>query len=421
MAITRIRVSNFKSFGNLDVTLGPFNVLIGANASGKSNFIQVFKFLRDIVRHGLDNAVSLQGGTAYLRNMRLAGSEPCRIEAVSDQPTTGTVGRRRDGSLLGSKSYETTYTFAIGFDKRGPGFHIAEDKWVQKADVVRLEVRQAKQAASVHEKETLCRGSITIANVGRQVRTEIELPDDAPIQAADIEGGPLFLSEGKLPPKTLLLENPPWPFAPHPFADISIFDFDPKLPKKAVPITGKAELEEDGSNLALVLKTVLANRERRRKLTNLLRDLLPFVESIDVERLADKSLLFKLSESYYKGRSVPASFISDGTVNIAALIVALYFQRERPTIVEEPERNVHPHLISRLMAMMKDAARHKQIIVTTHNPEVVKHAGLDSILLVSRDKEGFSTICRPGGKAQVQTFLENEIGLDELYVQNLLE
>ena len=36
------------------------------------------------------------------------------------------------------------------------------------------------------------------------------------------------------------------------FNNVGIFDFDPKLPKKATPITGKIDLEEDGSNLAIV-------------------------------------------------------------------------------------------------------------------------------------------------------------------------
>lgn len=70
---------------------------------------------------------------------------------------------------------------------------------------------------------------------------------------------------------------------------------------------------------------------------------------------------------------------------------------------------------------MKDASREKQIIVTTHNPEIVKHADLKDILLISRNKEGFSTISKPGEKEDVKTFLKNEIGVEELYVQNLLE
>ena len=74
-----------------------------------------------------------------------------------------------------------------------------------------------------------------------------------------------------------------------------------------------------------------------------------------------------------------------------------------------------------MVDMMKDASKKKQIIITTHNPEIVKYAGLENLLLISRDKEGFSTISRPKDNKRVKTFMQNELGLDELYVQNLLE
>ena len=62
-----------------------------------------------------------------------------------------------------------------------------------------------------------------------------------------------------------------------------------------------------------------------------------------------------------------------------------------------------------------------QIIVTTHNPEVVKYAGVDNLLLVSRGRDGFSRIYRPLEKDEIKIFLENDLGIEELFVQNLLE
>ena len=227
----------------------------------------------------------------------------------------------------------------------------------------------------------------------------------------------------KLHSKVLLLENRF--LFPNPlvgvFSSISLYDFDPKLPKKASPITGKAELEEDGSNLSIILKNILEDKEKQRKLFNLVKDLLPFIEKLDVEKFADKSLLFKLRERFYENQYLPASFISDGTINITALLVALYFEKKPFKIIEEPERNIHPYLISKLVGMMKDASQKNQLIVTTHNPEVVKYAGLDNILLISRDDKGYSKVSRPGDQKAVQTFLKNEIGVEELFVQNLLK
>jgi hypothetical protein len=68
-----------------------------------------------------------------------------------------------------------------------------------------------------------------------------------------------------------------------------VYDIDPKAPKRASPITGKAELESDASNLAIVLGSLLQSRTRKRQLTNLLSDLLPFVGGLGLETFADKS------------------------------------------------------------------------------------------------------------------------------------
>ena len=84
MGIKKITVSNFKSFKYLEIELGDFNVLIGANASGKSNFVSIFEFLRDIVSMGLEEAVSEQGGVEFLRNMNVDLSQPLSIEIIAD-------------------------------------------------------------------------------------------------------------------------------------------------------------------------------------------------------------------------------------------------------------------------------------------------------------------------------------------------
>ena len=75
MPITCISVTNFKSFREMSFHPESFNILIGSNASGKSNLIQVFIFLRDIAKYGIGNAISLQGGVDYLRNTAIGPAE----------------------------------------------------------------------------------------------------------------------------------------------------------------------------------------------------------------------------------------------------------------------------------------------------------------------------------------------------------
>lgn len=416
MAIRKLRISNFKSFKNLEVELSKFNVLIGANASGKSNFIHIFEFLRDIITHSLDDAISMQGDVKYFRNINIGSSEDFCLEVISDQESVFPIPIGR-GALIRVKTYEVIYKFALGFYKQTARFKITEDKLTLKCDFIRLERRGRK----IEEKERLGQGEIILANVNGRVKPYLNLPETAPIEEADII--PPFLRKERLPYGTLLLESLFF-FIPFRlgmiFEDISIYDFNPREPKKAVPITGKTELEENGSNLAIVLKNIIEGKETKRKFLNLIRDTLFFIDGVGVEKLADRSLSFKLREIYSKEQFLPAFLLSDGTINLTALIIALYFEEKPLIIVEEPERNIHPHLISKVVGMAREASQTKQIILTTHNSEVVKHTELENLLLIYRDKEGFSNISRPYEKEAVRAFLENEIGVEELYVQNLL-
>jgi len=418
MAIKKIKISNFKSFDKLDIELDKFNVLVGANAAGKSNFVQIFKLIRDITNFGLDNAISMQGSIEYFRNVGIESSKNFSLEVISDQEFGFVSGKEK--KLIGVKIYEVIYKFALKFNKRGLGFKICEDKLTLKSKFVRLE----REENVLEEKEKLGPGEIIISKVKGKIKFDSKLPEGVSIKEEDIF--PPFFKGEEPSPKTLLLETPLFFIRSleRVFSDIAIYDFDPKLPKKAATISGKAEFEEDGSNMAIVLKNIIEDiedKDKKRKFFNLLKYLLPFVEDLNIKKLTGKSLLISLQESYFKNKYLPAFLLSDGTINITALIIALYFEEKSLAIIEEPERNIHPYLISKLTEMMKEASQKKLVIVTTHNPEVVKHAGLGNILLISRNKEGFSTISKPSEKEEIKIFLENEMGIEELYVQNLLE
>ena len=204
------------------------------------------------------------------------------------------------------------------------------------------------------------------------------------------------------------------------FGSISSFDIDPKLPMKAFPVTGKAHLEEDCSNLAVVLKQITRNPADRRKLINLLSTLLPFVDDLDVENVTDRSLVFRLRERGSSSRYLPAYFLSDGTINIVALIVCLYFDDDSLLIIEEPEKNIHPYLISNLTELFQESSDKRQIVITTHSPEIVRSCNIDDLFLVTRDAKGFSRVTQPKNNTHLGSFLKNDIGVADMFVQDLL-
>ncbi|MCU0631418.1 MAG: AAA family ATPase [Methanolinea sp.] len=414
MPIRELVVSNFKSFRHLEIQPDNFNVIIGSNASGKSNFIQVIKFIRDIAKYGLSNAISLQGGVEYLRNTIIGPEEPfsIRITYLLEDRRVDIVGMR-NGVPVYFHPEEIRYAFSLAFPDAGEVYEIASDALEVKGEFLRQEGGEQKSAGV---------GTIALVRAGGPTQYCICPPKGLDMQEDEIF--PYYFQRQDIPGGTLIMTLPLFvpgiPSLEWIFRGMKVYDFDPRLLKRAVPIMGKTDLEKDGSNLAIVIKKILDDPAKKETFTRLLRDVLPFVDDVAVEKFMDMSMFLKLREIYSKEKYLPASMISDGTINICALLIALYFEERPVTIIEEPERNIHPYLISRLVEMLKDASRSKQVIVTTHNPEMVKHVDIQDILLISRDSEGFSRLTRPANKKEIREFLEDEIGIEELFIQNLL-
>ncbi len=380
--IKQIEVKNFKTFSYQKIDLGSFNVLIGANASGKSNFLQIFKFISDIAHHGLNNAISMQGGLKYLRHTNIANQENLMLKIVIDS------------------NHPLSYEFSLEFDETG--FKIVRDKLAYAPNI----------EGSV--------GEFMRNHINGELKTTNTLGELMP----DIFKNKHLL--GTLKPNKLLLEQPLFKLIMAEmnendiFNTLSIYDFDPKQPKKAAPIAGKIELEEDTSNLAIVLKNILVDKDKRRQFFNLLTYLLPFVEDVRIEEFTEKHLILSLKENH-SNLYLPATFLSEGTINIISLIVALYFDEKPLFLMEEPEKNIYPCHFSKIVAMLKEVSDEKQIIVTTHHSEIVKYTAYENILFILRDKEGASKIIRPYEKEEVKLFLQSDgISIEDLYLDDLL-
>ncbi|MDE0632016.1 MAG: AAA family ATPase [Caldilineaceae bacterium] len=422
MTISKIRIANFKSFADLTVELNDFNLLVGANASGKSNFVQAFQFLRDIAAQGLEDAISLQGGVEYLRNIKIGDTQPLifHVAVEADAIWSSSEGRRY-------RIHSFDYEFRLQFDKKGRGYTVVRDRVILTYWREDLTPEDTRQPAITAEQRAKYAAESTVEFKSADGRLEIlsTSPESEPLFSPDEIGFLTSTVNRSLSKKSLLLESP---FA-HFFAEsiwdwvreIGVYDFDPRKAKRVVPVAGRSELETDGSNLAIVLRNLLSDESVKRSVRNLCWDNLPYVKSLGVEQVADRFIFFTLREEFADDKDLPASLISDGTANIIALVVALFFQKQkRFAIFEEPERHLHPKVISGLMELFKDVSEWRQLLAATHNPGMVKHAGLENILLISRDKNGFSRITKPADSEHVKIFLENDLGVEDLFTDNLL-
>lgn len=414
ISLEHIKVQNFKSFKSLDISLDKFNVVIGANASGKSNFAQVFKFLNDIALDGLDSAISQQGGMEYLLNFTSRGASLSYEITFNVQPLDRIffIGRRIRRNVIATK---VVYRFEIQPEPNSE-FKIIDDEWKFSIDMLDGGKRLPPLEIAIKKESGGLKVHIGAIQNDEQQKEMTRFKEHIEEIFSNESQEPQLLSlEHPLISRYIITE------IGHFCSEIEVYDFDPKLAKLSVQIRGTKELDPGGENLAIAMKNVMEDADNQSMFSNIIADVLPFVHSVSTEKLLDNSIILMQEESYFKDKRIPATLISDGTINVTALICALYFQDNPLAIIEEPERNIHPSLVARIVNMIKDASDKKQIIVTTHSTEMIRYADIENILLIRRNKAGNSEIIKPSNQADVKEFLKNGIDIREMYVQNMLD
>ena len=421
MKIKNIYVNNFKSFGKQKIDLGNLTILLGANASGKSNTVSIIRFIINIILYGLDDAISLLGGINYATNATIGKKEPLYIKFVldvSDEKWIRVINQKERKYLW---LEEIVSEFEIIPHKRGMGYRIGKEK----LDINYTTCNLINEKGMQKYEKTGGKYSINFEKNGKSV--DYQVLNETSYDENNLKNGMgadfithIINEEAK---KELILNRLEFMLPPMFNANnfIKIYDFDPRLMKSSSSITSKRRLEEDGSNIASVLQLILRDKSKKMKLLNLLCDSLPFIEQIDVQNNVDKSISYRIREKY-NNKTFYSDFLSDGTVNMLALIIALYFESEsRIIIIEEPERNLHPQLMNKIVEMAKEVSKEKQIVITTHNPELVKYSEIDYVLFAQRTSDGFTQINKPKDNFMVQQFINSDLGLDDLFVKGLLE
>ena len=426
MLLTGLKIKNFKSIASADIDFEPFTMLVGANASGKSNLINVFRFISNITTEGIDNAVALQGGIPYLANASLPKGTPIEISFTLDLSNEGWV-RSTGKKTVALEIQKIDYHFTLQPNLRGGGYHIISDDMSLTFDCLHVDLtaRRDQRYTSLNAKYLLsaerktAKASIQL----KHIFTPPDVIDDETRHTIECDITPqVFARLCNEDKKELMLYRISM-LLPSLFSEstfIRIFDFDPRELKKSSSMASTKILEENGSNVASVLHSILRTKENRKKLTTLLNEFLPFVDGITIENNFDKSFSYKVQEKF-SNKAFHANFLSDGTVSLLAIIIALYFEElSNVIILEEPERNIHPKLLSSLLESAEDVSEEKQVIITTHNPEFLKHAKIDNVRLVQRDADGYTLISTPGNSEAVRCFVENDLGLDDLFLQDML-
>ena len=368
--IERISVKNYKSIHSLpDFELKPINVLIGANNSGKSNFLDVFAFLRDTLLndHSRNNGKDQNGGWHEALERRGGGDSICFNHERYFQ--------------ISCSSHPFKYSLEIAM--------AALDQFPQ--------IRDEQLTNVVNGSEILFEP---------QFRKILTPEESEKIYASNSESnltalGKFFRRNRDDEQALNFIKQ---------LSEIKIYDrihteiWSPiRMPKIS---TGETVLAEDGENLAGVLHQLSeAYPSFRKELDSLLRILFSDFARISFPHNQRGEILIRWQDT--NGRVANLSQLSDGTLKFLCLIAILKNPAPPALIgIDEIDANLHPKMQAILADVIDEASQRTQIIATTHHPDFVSMFTPEEIVILQQYK-GATEMRRFSSKGALELWLEH--------------
>lgn len=345
--LTRVILENYKSIGRCDVSLGPLSFLVGANGSGKSNFLDAIEFVADSLRLSLGHAIRQRGG---INEVRLrSGGRPTRF------------GIRLEFELRsGQRGY---YAFRIE-DFKGGGFIVQKEE----CSIVGPDTLSSPVHYSVSK------GHVT--SISSQV---------APAASADRL---YLLNASGLPEFRPLYEA---------LSSMGFYNLNPEEIRDLQPPDAGDRLARDGSNIASVLAQLESRSpEMKHRVEEYLGKVVPGIQEVAALAIGSKETLEfrQQAEGSKKPWRFLAANMSDGTLRALGILVALFQSANGhwpkvPLVgIEEPEVALHPAAAGVLLDALRDASQRTQILVTSHSPDLLDDDQIagESILAVISER-----------------------------------
>jgi predicted ATPase len=387
--ISKIRIQNFKSLRNMEVELGLTNVLVGPNMSGKSNFIDAFRFLVDLLIpgagiQGLGNAMTKRNG---FQEVAWKGEASNMIAFTLD----GTI-MKKGGGLL-----KWRYDLEILGERRYGNVNVQrEELTLFKSDgpLLLVATEQGRRVLNGANRAVISQ----IQDTGR-LALEYEFPD--------WEGNDIRTS----------------------IASSRFYRLIPPSMRQANPSAAAQVLSEFGDNLAswlLLLQT--RHGEQFRRIVNVCREVFPDVQDV-LSWPTPQSTVYLASREKHLDSPTTVWQMSDGELCFIALVSLILAPAELGSAlycIEEPENYLHPRLLIVLADLLKQvqmelgSEKSGQLIISTHSPQLIDRCPIEDLILFRRD-QGATGCVRPRDNEHFKKLVDSgEIGLGELYYSGAL-
>jgi predicted ATPase len=404
--ITRIKINGFKSLLKTDLYFGPFTCIAGANAAGKSNFFDALVFLSNLSdktiveaaksvrsesqKHSNVKDIFFKSGKEYLDEMSF------EIDMIIPKSGEDDLGQQANAIIT-----TLTYKLVLRLNSNNSENEPIE---IIKEELSAVSLGAAKKSIFFPHKNDWT-NSIIQGRRGKDKpfistkNSKIKLHQDGK------QGRTSEFIATKMP-RTLLstvtAESPTAFLVRQEMRNWMMLQFEPSALRNpnSTYETKNSEITANGSNVPATLYRLAAEKNNDgiyQRLTNKLKELVPEVSAINIDRDEKRDLL-TLQLSFKDGLNLPAQSLSDGTLRFLALGIIEEDNRGSGLIcLEEPENGINPRKIEEMIILLEGMATDtsypvdddnplRQVIINTHSPIVVKAVEADGLYLAKSEE-----------------------------------
>ena len=356
--LEKLTIKNFKSIREQVLELGLLNVFIGSNGAGKSNLIEVFRFLREIVNQNLAGYVGVKGGADTLLYFGRKSSPEMSLRLEFGEGDTGNgysiklQGTNEDSLII---VWET----ALYHERKN------------YPEPYRLAVSSNSKESKLKETGHIC---------AREAMSDLDS------------------------------------YRVYHFHDTS----DTAVVKGTGDVEDNRVLRPQAENLAAFLYWMQQKQpDHFANIQDTVRQIAPFFQEF---RLAPSKLNESKIRLEWKEKGSDAYFnassLSDGTLRFLCL-ATLLLQPQLPAVVllDEPELGLHPAAVTLLADLLSSAATRTQVIVATQSVTLVNQFEPESVWAVDRTDN--QSVFRHLSQQDMTAWLD-DYGLGELWEKNVL-
>jgi len=421
--IYNIEIKNYRSIKYIKQKISPFQVLIGANASGKTTFLDAINFVSDIVRTGIDESVLKR--TSNFQDLTFLG-QGGNIELALEISLPEYVIEK-----LPDKCFKfIRYEMEIGLSEESREHAIIEESAFllkENADRGQLPVHQSASFPFFSEMPEKILNKKYAEKHSRRIFRKKPGGNDNFYDETKERAGKGWMPSFKFGIKKSALGNLPADETKFPASSwlknyltegVQSLVLDSLSIRKPSPPGQSKQFKPDGSNLPWVFEDLKKNAKRFAQWLAHIKTALPDIQDIEIiERQEDKHKYILVQ--YQNGGKIPSWLVSDGTLRLFALTILAYLPNlEGVFLIEEPENGIHPKAIETVYQSLSSVYT-AQILLASHSPVILSMVKPADVLCFGKTKEGITDIVNGADHPKLINW-KGTINLSDLFAGGIL-